>query len=103
MRISDWSSDVCSSDLAGSIAEGIDLAGSLQPDVILTDRRLPDGDVDQHMNALVAASPGARVLLMTGWPPERASPMQSAERRVGKECVCNCSSRWRPDHKNKTS
>lgn len=60
---------------SGSIAEGIELASALQPDVILTDRRLPDGDVDQHMDALVAASPDARVLMMTGWPTERSSLM----------------------------
>src|SRR3546814_15752939 len=31
-------------------------------------------------------------------PDERAYPMRSEERRVGKECVSTCRSRWSPDH-----
>jgi len=58
---------------ASSIADGIERAGALQPEVILTDRRLPDGDVDQRIGDLLAASPASRVLMMTGWPTERSS------------------------------
>ena len=58
---------------AGSIAEGVERAGEVKPDVILTDRRLPDGDVDQHVGALLSASPESRILMMTGWPTERSS------------------------------
>jgi DNA-binding NarL/FixJ family response regulator len=58
---------------ASSIAEGVERAGALHPDVILTDRRLPDGDVDQHVGDLLAASPTSRILMMTGWPTERSS------------------------------
>src|SRR3546814_15958101 len=32
----------------------------------------------------------------------RLSPGRSAERRVGKECVSTCRSRWSPYHYNKT-
>src|SRR3546814_13819990 len=28
----------------------------------------------------------------------KASPVRSEERRVGKECVSTCRSRWSPDH-----
>lgn len=57
---------------AASIAEGVLAAAALRPDVILTDRRLPDGDMDEHVAALRAASPTSRIVLMTGWPTERS-------------------------------
>lgn len=57
---------------AASIAEGVLAAKALRPDVILTDRRLPDGDMDEHVAALRAASPASRIVLMTGWPTERS-------------------------------
>src|SRR3546814_11527061 len=72
MRISDWSSDVCSSDLA-----------QLQ---LLGRPEQPDADVgsqDQHRAA------------------ERREGQRSEERRVGKECVSTCSSRWSPYHYKK--
>lgn len=56
-----------------TIAEAERAARLLAPDVILSDRRLPDGDADQHIDRLTAASPGTHVLLMTGWPTERSS------------------------------
>jgi DNA-binding NarL/FixJ family response regulator len=58
---------------ARSIAEGVRAAAALLPDVILTDRRLPDGDMDEHIAELRAASPSSRVVLMTGWPTQRSS------------------------------
>jgi DNA-binding NarL/FixJ family response regulator len=58
---------------AGTISEGVRQAGAVRPDVILTDRRLPDGDIDQHVARLLEASPRSRVLMMTGWPTERSS------------------------------
>jgi DNA-binding NarL/FixJ family response regulator len=58
---------------AESIAEGVRMAGATKPDVILTDRRLPDGDIDQHVGRLLEVSPGSRVMMMTGWPTERSS------------------------------
>src|SRR3546814_1045685 len=66
MRISDWSSDVCSSDLT-------------TPEVWF--RQLP--------KYVQAAS--CRVARL------RADP-RSEERRVGKECVSKCRSRWSPYH-----
>src|SRR3546814_1211926 len=70
MRISDWSSDVCSSDLPMSA----------QPRCRL-DRPL--------------LHPAA------GGPDRGARPdpqPRSEERRVGKECVSTCRSRWSPYH-----
>src|SRR3546814_9671235 len=81
MRISDWSSDVCSSDLA-------DHEGA----VPLGDRREPRDPVDVD-DVFIS---GMRL-----WPPARifaSSPSRSEERRVGKECVSTCRSRWWPYH-----
>src|SRR3546814_2397209 len=63
MRISDWSSDVCSSDLRPRIPQ-------------MRSRRF-------------AAGPA-------GSRPVRRP--RSEERRVGKECVSTCRSRWSPYH-----
>lgn len=58
---------------APSIDAGVQAAAALRPDVILTDRRLPDGDMDERVGELRAASPTSRIVLMTGWPTERSS------------------------------
>lgn len=58
---------------ASSIADGVAGVAAQQPDVILTDRRLPDGDMDEHVTELKGACPSARVVMMTGWPTERSS------------------------------
>src|SRR3546814_14412279 len=77
MRISDWSSDVCSSDLvAGDRALS---AGGLGG-VVGWWRRLLWG--------------GERTILPLGG----GGPCRSEERRVGKECVSTCRSRWSPYH-----
>src|SRR3546814_10315807 len=62
MRISDWSSDVCSSDLAGNQFH--------------------------HLHVLVHRCAGV----------DRPQGRRSEERRVGKECVSTCRSRWSPYH-----
>ena len=59
--------------VADSIAAGLRAAAALQPDVVLTGRRLPDGDMDAHIGALRAACSSAKVVLMTGWPTQRSS------------------------------
>jgi len=58
---------------ASTLAEGRRAVARHQPDVVLSDRLLPDGEVDQHVESLLAGSPGSRLLLMTGWPTERSS------------------------------
>src|SRR3546814_19668895 len=85
MRISDWSSDVCSSDL---IAEQLGLKSVSRP-----------------INARDATQVSRRVDAATQNTLSRVSAQQiqqararSEERRVGKECVSTCSSRWSPYH-----
>src|SRR3546814_2187194 len=79
MRISDWSSDVCSSDLRQAGA-GIRLrhrprAGAAP---LAEGHRRPDRG------------------LLTRKSPPRTN--RSEERRVGKACVSTCRSRWSPSH-----
>src|SRR3546814_7168766 len=79
MRISDWSSDVCSSDLS-------------------IEARCTIG-LDRFIYALGIRQIGlatARLLARHYHTLER-----SEERRVGKECVSTCRSRWSPYHYKK--
>src|SRR3546814_2199515 len=76
MRISDWSSDVCSSDLA--VLE-------ITVDLILAQR---------HGRSSCRDAPRSRAEDLTKLNMRR----RSEERRVGKECVSTCRSRWSPYH-----
>src|SRR3546814_996816 len=75
MRISDWSSDVCSSDLPGTGYRGNSHPG-----------RSGASSLSAHrLQILPDKLSGLRALLS-----------RSEERRVGKECVSTCRSRWSP-------
>src|SRR3546814_9335519 len=84
MRISDWSSDVCSSDLRHGVAVR---PLSERPAVPLFHRRPADRDSGHRLEPprLIPARGGARHPLP-----------RSDERRVGKEGVSTCRSRWSP-------
>lgn len=56
--------------VAGTLADGMQAIRTHQPDVIVSDFRLPDGDVVGHLPAMSAAAGGARVLVYTGWADE---------------------------------
>src|SRR3546814_3114104 len=90
MRISDWSSDVCSSDLSEpmqvaalgkAILDGLASAGALG--VI---KHIPG-----HGRALVDSHHELPVV-------DASEEERPEERRVGKECVSKCRSRWSPYH-----
>src|SRR3546814_12405355 len=97
MRISDWSSDVCSSDLHRAVGPR-ELRRREEPDVAelaLTAHAVPalpaggdeaDHDGVAHLHLLHAGADGLR----------------SEERRVGKGCVRTGRSRWSPYHYKKT-
>ena len=51
---------------AGTIAGAVADTGKYQPNVVVLDRRLPDGDGIEAIGQLAAAAPGARVLVLTG-------------------------------------
>src|SRR3546814_6071487 len=84
MRISDWSSDVCSSDLV--------CFGEHRADDQRADRRLRCGLEHER-----AAGRDRRSHLVRN-QVEREVEGRSEERRVGKACVSTCRSRWSPYH-----
>src|SRR3546814_1071201 len=82
MRISDWSSDVCSSDLnAVDLGERQALADRLR-------------GVEQPVGGALRQFVAELVVRCTLQPIDE----RSEERRVGKECVSTCRSRWSPYH-----
>src|SRR3546814_11321451 len=101
MRISDWSSDVCSSDLGveridadigtaqqgeaerpgGADGEGI--ARQLVRAAHADEENLAQQDIDRNDE---------------GRDQHQGAAERSEERRVGKECVSTCRSRWSPYH-----
>src|SRR3546814_8226603 len=85
MRISDWSSDVCSSDLAGGAWR--------------RDRHAPRAPA----SAVTLLRGRSRCGLCDGGDSPRLAHRddigdRTEERRVGKECVSTCRSRWSPYH-----
>src|SRR3546814_5605436 len=78
MRISDWSSDVCSSDLKRQLYA--DMAGCLAPGGALV--------VCDLVETLTAE--GRRLYA------KARDDGRTEERRVGKECVRTCRYRWSP-------
>jgi two-component system, NarL family, response regulator DesR len=56
--------------VAATLADGIDAIRTHQPDVVLSDFRLPDGDVTGALGTMASAAPGVRVLVYTGWADE---------------------------------
>src|SRR3546814_5211892 len=100
MRISDWSSDVCSSDLRHFHSS---IPAPMIPSVRRSGRRnhAEDGGVIRACSNRRFSSTGHRN------PPipsvrlaiDGLDPFRSEERRVGKECVSPCKSRWSPYHK----
>src|SRR3546814_1990861 len=83
MRISDWSSDVCSSDLIG--------AGDRR-DPRFCERTTMTTRLDNSRVIRPATGPE---ISAKSWLTEAP---RSEERRVGKECVSTCRSRWSPYH-----
>src|SRR3546814_17368691 len=74
MRISDWSSDVCSSDLGNALHSAV----------------APALRCDRAMQGV------------PGFPLYQARRrVRSEERRAGKECDSTCRSRWSPYHSKK--
>src|SRR3546814_5252458 len=89
MRISDWSSDVCSSDLG--VVQQQFFPVSDRPEV-LVEVQMPEGTGIEATSTV-----SAKVEAWIREQPE-AKIVRSDERRVGKECVSTCRSRWSPYH-----
>src|SRR3546814_15827831 len=99
MRISDWSSDVCSSDLLCASRAAYVRAYPRESQEMLFDSHargfaffggVPGRGIYDNMKTAVTSA-------FTG--KERVfNRRRSEERRVGKECVSTCRSRWSPYH-----
>src|SRR3546814_13212200 len=88
MRISDWSADVCSSDLGRIITmKGAEIINN--GSIVIRNGRITDigprSIVDTTQDAIVRDMSGMTIM-----------PGRSEERRVGKDCVSTCRSRWSP-------
>src|SRR3546814_18879256 len=97
MRISDWSSDVCSSDLVGNFKGG---TGKYNVKEFFGEVLVPllrDSALGRSLdlNAAVRRTDYSTSGPVTTW---KAGLTRSEERRVGKECVSTCRSRWSPCH-----
>src|SRR3546814_500318 len=92
MRISDWSSDVCSSDLQ-DLEDLVDAVGGGKVkidnfDCAVFDGNYITGDIDEAYLHKIEQARNDLSKVKT----------RSDERRVGKECVSTCRSRWSPYH-----
>src|SRR3546814_12463960 len=99
MRISDWSSDVCSSDLKlyllvtflnspGYCDESVSVFLATGLHEVADDRQ---GVEEEAMEVLRVPLDEALGMIDSG-------AIRSEERRVGKACVSTCRSRWSPYH-----
>src|SRR3546814_8089935 len=110
MRISDWSSEVCSSDLGGWGA--VLRFGEKEKEISGGEAQTTNNRMEMMaaVQALETLKRPCRVTLHTdskyvmdgitkwvfGW--QKNGWKRSEERRVGKECVSTCRSRWSPYH-----
>src|SRR3546814_21083002 len=122
MRISDWSSDVCSSDLVGAVHC---LALRAQDEIVHQRRLRPALDLDEELGQVarthhlgsIDAQPEPGQHLGQGGEAHRVrlvvhavhaglaqavQLLRSEESREGKESVSTCRSRRPPSHKKKT-
>src|SRR3546814_14284849 len=108
MRISDWSSDVCSSDL---VTRGSVPAGMVRVVATRSTARVdncPDWSAPSHPNVQASTTSNfgcasqSNLAAMIADPNDLLAGKRSETRRVGKECVSTCRSSWSPyDQTNK--
>src|SRR3546814_17570141 len=124
MRISDWSSDVCASDLDAAL-RGLarHLPARAQVGEVLAPQaeqheEQPEADQGSEQDDRCAhahhppgrfstlgskptATRSSRLRVCIGEAGTARRSGRSEERRVGKECVSTCRSRWSPYHSKK--
>src|SRR3546814_18376015 len=118
MPISDWSSDVCSSDLPATVRRGLFASLSALASYFLKARQSLMATKAKSAGKALEATASKRIRKLFGNIHEAVEmpnlvevqresyelflrPVRSEERRVGKECVSTCRSRWGPYHKKK--
>src|SRR3546814_18355756 len=115
MRISDWSSDVCSSDLLLDVLfathdptqlnrQGNDIGTQYRSAVF----PLNTAQEEAARAAIARNQPNwpapnvTAIEPLSDWYPAEEYPQaywnRSEKRRVGQECVCTCSTRWSTYH-----
>src|SRR3546814_11562674 len=99
MRISDWSSDVCSSDLFLPNV-GVKIAADFALAEPAVAGFFKEADLRHLAEEFYEALGGIACYAtrITGGSCCPPFPCSSEERRVGKECVSTCRSRWWPYH-----
>src|SRR3546814_16101726 len=98
MRISDWSSDVCSSDLEVDAMRTIGVSpmeALVLPRTLAVVVMMP---LLGFYSSIVAIIGGGFLCAVSLDIPPITFVQRSEERRVGKECVSTCRSRWSPYH-----
>src|SRR3546814_15760686 len=107
MRISDWSSDVCSSDLAApqpaaEAMESVGMSANLLISIIDDDESAREAVVGlvRALGFTATEFQSAAEFLKSSHLLQTACLIadmrRSEERRVGKECVSKCRSGWSP-------
>src|SRR3546814_20188635 len=100
MRISDWSSDVCSSDLVIARARGMrDRIRGVQREHAQLGTYSPEIHAAFTEARLYAILPPRRY----GGPQLGLKTFRSEARRVGQKCVSKCRSRWWPFQQKKNT
>src|SRR3546814_12629994 len=103
MRISDWSSDVCSSDLMIPPAAAPAFLAQAGWEHAAIVPLAGDASFRRYFRVI----DGARRAVLMDAPPPHEDPRpfiaiaRSQERRVGKECVSTCRPRWSRYHYKK--
>src|SRR3546814_11322531 len=96
MRISDWSSDVCSSDLLRGKCEAATLSqGGMMSQFVLTVQCKAQRGIVGAIGTVLAEQ-GCNITDSAQFDDAATEEFRSEERRVGKECVSTCRSRWSP-------
>src|SRR3546814_5232852 len=100
MRISDWSSDVCSSDLHYFTDDSVPPPTGTS---FLDRDQLANGPLLDELAQAGFSPAEIHEIATKGMSDEEVAVLQglmrrSEERRVGKECVSTCRSRWSPNH-----
>src|SRR3546814_17864997 len=119
--MSDWSSDVCSSDLEFTVERGklwmlqtrtgkrtakaaLKIAVDMAREGLISEEeavlRVDPAALDQLLHPTLDPDAERRVIAK-GLPASPGAACRSEERRVGKAGVSTCRSRWSPYHKKK--
>src|SRR3546814_11665461 len=109
MRISDWSSDVCSSDLGIFQPDRLALGFGKEQSGVFGEKIREPGpvlciDITEIARLQCLYFQYGCYIFRIDRPSHLALPSckrtqpRSEERRVGKECVSTCRSRWSPYH-----